>query len=191
MSYMVSWGFWRLGAQTSSTSVPILLRCDSGGRKPFSRWSGSHTSPWDSSGLSGLLSTLQPGPSGWRVNPLPGTHWFWFKLESSSLQASLPDSSPPPGWNLISFGAEKETVILHSLVYDIKPVLWALWLWLLIFKAKLLKFKNTLFSLKHLALRIEIRGSQYHCLYNRFTKGYLRAQKPGKGLFVLSVWSLP
>lgn len=68
-------------------------------------------------------------------------------------------------------------------------MLGALWLLLLIFKAKLLKFKNTLFSLKHLALRIEIHGSQYHCLYNRFTKGYLRAQKPGKGLFVLSAWS--
>lgn len=89
------------------------------------------------------------------------------------------------------FGDRERACLQHIRVYNIKSVLWALWLWLLIFKARLLKFKNTLFSLKHLALRIEICGSQYQRLYNRFTKGYLRAQKAREGPFVLSVWSLP
>lgn len=79
----------------------------------------------------------------------------------------------------------------QGLIYNWRPVLTVLWLWLLIFKAKLLKFKNTLFTLKHFALGIEIPGSQYLSRDNGFTKGYLRAQKAGEGLFVLSGWSLP
>lgn len=46
----------------------------------------------------------------------------------------------------------------------------------------LLKFKNTLFFfLKHLALRIEICGSQYQRLYNRFTKRLLKGSEGKKG----------
>lgn len=36
------------------------------------QWPGSRPSPGDPSGLSGLLSTVQPGPSGWSAKLLPG-----------------------------------------------------------------------------------------------------------------------
>lgn len=123
----------------------------------------------------------------WCLHPLPKDS----PVKTGIKFHSLPYITLLFGQIAYLFGDRERACLLHSQVYNIKSVLWALWLWLLIFKATLLKFKNTLFSLKHLALRIEICGSQYQRLYNRFTKGYLRAQKARKGPFVLSVWSLP